>query len=48
MWPDRLFKPGLLTYESGTLPTALRGPAKTDEGTCIPNTFMLRLTPTIV
>ena len=27
MLPDRVSNPGLLTYESGTLPIALRGPA---------------------
>ena len=27
MWPDRVSNPGRLTYESGALPTALRGPA---------------------
>ena len=27
MWPDRESNPGPLTYESGALPTALRGPA---------------------
>ena len=27
MWPDRVSSPGALTYESGALPTALRGPA---------------------
>ena len=27
MWPDRVSNPGPLTYESGTLLTALRGPA---------------------
>ena len=27
MWPDRVSNPGPLTYESGTLPIALRGPA---------------------
>ena len=27
MWPDRVSNPGPLTYESGALPTALRGPA---------------------
>ena len=32
MWPDRVSKPGPLTYESGALSTALRGPA-TDEST---------------
>ena len=27
MWPDRVSNPGPLTYVSGALPTALRGPA---------------------
>ena len=27
MWPDRVSNPGPLTYESGALSTALRGPA---------------------
>ena len=27
MWPDRVSNPGPLTYESGALLTALRGPA---------------------
>ena len=27
MWPDRVYNPGPLTYESGVIPTALRGPA---------------------
>ena len=27
MLPDRVLNPGPLTYESGALPTALRGPA---------------------
>ena len=27
MWPDRVSNPGPLTYESGALPTTLRGPA---------------------
>ena len=26
MWPDRVSNPGPLTYESGALPTVLRGP----------------------
>ena len=26
MWPDRVSNPGPLTYESGALSTALRGP----------------------
>ena len=28
MWPDRVSNPGPVTYESGALPIALRGPAK--------------------
>ena len=32
MWPDRVSSPGPLTYESGALPTALRGPAVTNKG----------------
>ena len=31
MWPDRVSNPGPLTYESGVLPIALRGPAKMQE-----------------
>ena len=27
MWPDQVSNPGPLTYESGALPTVLRGPA---------------------
>ena len=27
MWPDQVSNPGSLTYESGAVPTALRGPA---------------------
>ena len=30
MLPDRLSNPGPLTYESGALPIALRGPASTE------------------
>ena len=30
MLPDRVSNPGPLTYESGALPIALRGPAITD------------------
>ena len=29
MLPDRVSNPGPLTYESGALPSALHGPAKT-------------------
>ena len=31
MLPDRVSNPGPLTYESGALPIALRGPAMTDD-----------------
>ena len=31
MLPDRVSNPGPLTYESGALPIALRGPAGTSE-----------------
>ena len=31
MLPDRVSNPGPLTYESGALPIALRGPAKIKE-----------------
>ena len=34
MWPDRVSNPGPLTYESGDLPTALRGPGM--EYSCSP------------
>ena len=30
MLPDRVSNPGPLTYESGALPTALRGPVNTE------------------
>ena len=33
MLPDRVSNPGPLTYESGALPIALRGPARTDFNT---------------
>ena len=32
MLPDRVSNPEPLTYESGVLPIALRGPAEDDEG----------------
>ena len=34
MLPDRVSNPGPLTYESGALPIALRGPAVTNEPLC--------------
>ena len=33
MLPDRVSNPGPLTYESGALPIALRGPAKNNQCT---------------
>ena len=38
MLPDRVSNPGPLTYESGALPIALRGPADSNENT--QHTFM--------
>ena len=38
MLPDRVSNPGTLTYESGALPIALRGPALTLE-LCIYSVF---------
>ena len=35
MLPDRVSNPGPLTYESGALPIALRGPAVLHRYTCI-------------
>ena len=35
MWPDWVSNPGPLTYESGALPTALRGPAVLGEMSCV-------------
>ena len=32
MWLDRVSNPGPMIYESGALPTALRGPARSLEG----------------
>ena len=43
MLPDRVSNPGPLTYESGALPIALRGPALTNEKSfLIPFTSQLR------
>ena len=41
MLPDRVLNPGPLTYESGALPTALRGPASfhMNLGSKSPNCF---------
>ena len=35
MLPDRVSNPGPLTYESGALPIALRGPAECTESSCL-------------
>ena len=45
MWPDRVSNPGPLAYESGALPTALRGPAVTSPVNCMQN---VKLTPSDV
>ena len=45
MWPDRVSNPGPLTYESGALPPALRGPAVTSPVNCMQN---VKLTPSDV
>ena len=37
MLPDRVSNPGPLTYESGALPIALRGPAISYSNVLIPN-----------
>ena len=42
MLPDRVSNPGPLTYESGALPIALRGPAKTNAN--VPEALMVLLT----
>ena len=48
MLPDRVSNPGPLTYESGALPIALRGPAKFEmiseaSNTCSPPSLSLSL-----
>ena len=35
MWPDRILNPGPLTYDSGVLSTALRGPASVCVRVCV-------------
>ena len=35
MLPDRVSNPGPLTYESGALPTALRGPASAKDSSTL-------------
>ena len=44
MLPDRVSNPGPLTYESGALPTALRGPANRLGGLSLPRKSVVRLT----
>ena len=41
MWPDRVSNPGPLIYESGALPTALRGPAQEIQVLLICSIFLL-------
>ena len=43
MLPDRVSNPGPLTYESGALPIALRGPARLG-GKSLPRKSVVRLT----
>ena len=40
MLPDRVSNPGHLTYESGALPIALRGPALLGQALIISNAFL--------
>ena len=44
MLPDRVSNPGPLTYESGALPIALRGPANRLGGLSPPRKRVVRLT----
>ena len=44
MLPDRVSNPGPLTYESGILPIALRGPAHSFEGSL----YLKKIIPTFV
>ena len=37
MWPDRISNPGPLAYESGDLPTALRGRAGSQQSFSLRN-----------
>ena len=55
MLPDRVSNPGPLTYESGALPIALRGPARASDMIRLRNMLMRvgdkthqYLTPTVV
>ena len=41
MWPDRVSSQGPLIYESGVLPTALRGPATGIESHSIPTVIYI-------
>ena len=42
MLPDRVSNPGPLTYESGALPIALRGPAAKREGSSVMHQLRLK------
>ena len=52
MWPDRVSNPGPLTYESGALPTAQRGPANQQKTAtvyiCMHNTTHTMVTVLVV
>ena len=41
MLPDRVSNPGPLTYESGALPIALRGPANLAHGVPLTESFVV-------
>ena len=41
MWPDRISNPGPLIYESGALPTSLRGPAQFHTGQALSGLLVL-------
>ena len=43
MWPDQVSNPGALTYESGALPIALRGPAEFRLKTSVNGTLKYRI-----
>ena len=45
MWPVWVSNPGLVTYESGALPTALRGPAHVAEASYLEGGPLLWILP---
>ena len=48
MLPDRVSNPGPLTYESGALPIALRGPARKRDGAFIRAEAVIRINAVIL